>query len=195
MGALALIVVDVQNDFCEGGSLAVAGGKEVARKVKDFITTEGWVYDTIVATKDFHKDPGEHWSAVPDYKDSWPVHCAQGTTGADFAAPLAYSDFNAVFYKGEDKAAYSGFEGSSDFNEPLADFLRQNGITEVHVCGIATDYCVKATALDAVKEGFETHVLLGLVAGVNPDTSVSALAQMHTAGVKVESVALRKRGS
>lgn len=189
----ALIVVDVQNDFCEGGSLAVEGGKEVARKVAEHITVEGWTYDLIVATKDWHHDPGSHWSESPDYVDSWPVHCAQGTEGAQFTPPLSPNYFVNTFYKGAHEAAYSGFEGKDGTGATLADYLRHHDIKHVVVCGIATDYCVKATALDAVKEGFDTTLMLGLVAGVAPETSVAALTEMREAGVKIHSLTLSTR--
>ena len=185
----ALIVVDVQVDFCEGGSLAVTGGKTVAQKVYDILPN--YRNDLVVATKDFHLDPGAHWSDTPDYKDSWPVHCAQGTEGAEFASPLRGGLFDAVFVKGATEAAYSGFEGVHDHNgSALADYLRGYHVTDVDICGIATDYCVKATALDAVKEGFNVTLLIGAVAGVAPETAAAALAEMSEAGVKFRSLAL-----
>jgi nicotinamidase/pyrazinamidase len=177
----ALIVVDVQNDFCEGGSLPVAGGAQVAADIATLLRA-GTAYDHVVATKDHHVDPGAHWSRDPDYKDSWPVHCRVGTDGEAFHPNLDPQPFHAIFLKGEHQAAYSGFEGAHD-GTPLAEWLRERGVTRVDVCGIATDHCVRATALDAARDGFETTVLLGLCAGVAPETTEAALAQLTEAGV------------
>ena len=177
----ALVIVDVQNDFCEGGSLAVAGGGEVARAISRFIADGA--YHHVVASRDYHVDPGSHFSASPDYANSWPPHCVAGTPGADFHQDLDTSRIEAVFSKGAREAAYSAFEGSDEAGTPLADWLRARGITEVEVAGIATDYCVRATALDAAREGFATRVLLPLTAGVDPVTTGAALAAMRGAGV------------
>lgn len=177
----ALIVVDVQNDFCEGGSLPVSGGAQVASDIADLLRA-GSAYDHVVATKDHHVDPGAHWSKEPDYVDSWPVHCKVGTEGEAFHPNLDPQPFDAVFLKGEHEAAYSGFEGAHD-GTGLADWLRQHEVSRVDVCGIATDHCVRATALDAAREGFETTVLLGLCAGVAPETTDAALVALREAGV------------
>ncbi len=185
----ALIVVDVQNDFCEGGSLAVAGGAAVASDVARLIrqstagTPGAFRYDHVVATKDHHIDPGTHWSDRPDYVDSWPVHCAVGTEGEAFHPNLDPEPFEAVFRKGEYAAAYSGFEGRDESGSGLADWLRSHRVDEVDVVGIATDHCVRATALDAVTAGFKTRVLLDLCAGVAPQSTASALEQLRAAGV------------
>jgi nicotinamidase/pyrazinamidase len=164
----ALVVVDVQRDFCEGGSLAVAGGLAVAAAVKDLLGT-AHTYAAVVATRDHHIDPGAHFSAHPDYVDSWPVHCVVGTGGAELSDPLDVGDFDAVFDKGEHAAAYSGFEGHTADGTGLAAWLREHEIDRVDVCGIATDFCVRATALDAAREGFSPTVLTGLTAAVAPD--------------------------
>ena len=181
--ARALIVVDVQNDFCEGGSLGVAGGAEVAYRIGQRL--HEWAetpaaeragvgeYAVVVASLDHHIDPGDHFSSDPDYVDSWPPHCVAGTDGAAFHPNLDPQPFDAVFTKGEHEAAYSGFEvGTTDRHGNrvrLADWLRRHDIDAVDVCGIATGYCVKATALDAAREGFKTRVLLDLTAAVAPD--------------------------
>ena len=186
----ALIVVDVQNDFCEGGSLPVEGGARVAGDISALL--HRWSqrgedapdYAHAVATQDHHVDPGAHWSAQPDFVESWPVHCRVGTEGVRFHPDLDPGPLDAVFRKGEHEAAYSGFEGAAD-GVPLADWLRERGVTEVDVCGLATDHCVRATALDAVAEGFSTRVLGGLCAGVAPETTEAALAQMREAGVTI----------
>ena len=181
----ALIIVDVQNDFCEGGSLAVAGGAAVARGISSLLATPGNGYAHVVATQDFHIDPGSHFSAHPDYAQSWPPHCVAGSTGADFHPDLDTTGVEAVFRKGAHAAAYSGFEGMDDQGMPLADWLRGHDVDSVDVVGIATDYCVRATAADATAAGFGTRVLLGLTAGVDPGTTADAIAALRAAGVEV----------
>jgi nicotinamidase/pyrazinamidase len=184
----ALIVVDVQNDFCEGGSLAVRGGAEVAVRIGELLLH--WTqqdpkspdYAVAVATRDHHIDPGDHFSVDPDYSHSWPRHCVVGTDGEAFHPNLDPQPFDAVFLKGEHAAAYSGFEGRTTHGTGLADWLRQHEITDVDVCGIATDYCVRATALDAVDNGFSVRLLTKLCAGVAPETTQHALVELKTAG-------------
>ncbi|SRR6478752_2086881 len=188
----ALIVVDVQNDFCEGGSLPVTGGAEVASDIGELL--HHWTrqddhapaYDHVVATKDHHVDPGRHWSSEPDYVDTWPVHCRVGTDGEAFHPNLDPQPFDAIFLKGEHAAAYSGFEARTTEGDGLADWLRQRGVDQVDVCGLATDHCVRATALDARREGFATRLLTALCAGVAPDSTQRALEEMLAAGVSVE---------
>ena len=180
----ALIIVDVQNDFCEGGSLAVEGGAEVARGISELLAGNP-DYAHIVATKDFHIDPGKHFSDNPDYAASWPRHCVVGTSGAEFHPQFDNDAVEAVFRKGHYSAAYSGFEGTDDDGTTLADWLRQRGVDEVDVVGIATDYCVQATAADAAKAGFTTRVLRDLTAGVAPESTAKALEDLKQAGVEV----------
>jgi len=180
----ALIIVDVQNDFCEGGSLAVAGGAEVAAGITVALASANQRWDSVVATKDFHIDPGPHFSATPDYVDSWPPHCLVGTPGTDFHPDLATGRIQAVFTKGEHEAAYSGFQGHSG-ETGLADWLRAHEVSTVDIVGIATDHCVRATALDAAKAGLATTVLLDLTAGVARSTVDSALEQLRGAGVEL----------
>lgn len=184
----ALIVVDVQNDFCEGGALGVTGGNDVARDVAAKIGEGG--YDLVVTTQDWHVDPGTHWSATPDYLDTWPVHCEAGTPGAelhpDVAAALAATDMPvAGVRKGEHEAAYSGFEGVDDAGRPLAEVLAAAGVAEVDVVGIATDHCVRATALDAHAAGLRTTVLVDLTAGVAPETTQAALGLLREKEVRL----------
>jgi nicotinamidase/pyrazinamidase len=187
----ALIVVDVQNDFCEGGSLPVTGGARVAADIAEVL--HHWAtqdpkapdYAHVVATKDHHIDPGSHWSASPDFRESWPVHCKVGTDGEAFHPNLDPQPFDAIFLKGEHAAAYSGFEGRTTDGVGLTDWLRSHDVASVDVCGIATDHCVRATALDAAGSGFDTRVLLGLCAGVAPQTTEAALAELRAAGVTV----------
>ncbi|MFD7444118.1 isochorismatase family protein [Streptomyces sp. NPDC059909] len=185
----ALIVVDVQNDFCEGGSLAVAGGAEVAAAITDLIGEAQPGYRHVVATRDHHIDPGDHFSEHPDYVRTWPAHCVAGTEGVgfhpNFAPAVASGAVDTVFDKGAHAAAYSGFEGSDENGSTLAEWLRARDVTEVDIVGIATDHCVRATALDAVREGFRTHVLLDLTAGVAEDTTDRALEELRGAGVEL----------
>ncbi|MBB1256390.1 nicotinamidase [Streptomyces alkaliterrae] len=186
----ALIVVDVQNDFCEGGSLAVQGGSDVAAAITDLIAdTATTGYRHIVATRDHHVDPGDHFSSRPDFTTTWPPHCVAGTEGVgfhpNFAPAVASGALDAVFSKGEYAAAYSGFEGRDEDGTSLAEWLRRHDVTEVDVVGIATDHCVRATALDAAAEGFRTRVLLDLTAGVAPGTTRAALEALREAGVEL----------
>jgi nicotinamidase/pyrazinamidase len=179
----ALIVVDVQNDFCEGGSLAVAGGAAVAEKITEHVRSGG--YDHVVATRDHHIDPGSHFAEHPDFLETWPAHCVVGTDGVELHEALDREPIEAIFDKGEYAAAYSGFEAVSD-GVGLADWLRGHGVDEVDVAGIATDHCVRATALDAVGNGFRTRVLLNLTAGVSEASTEAALEQLRKAGVELE---------
>lgn len=180
----ALIVVDVQNDFCEGGSLAVDGGGDVARAISRYLQ-DGNGYAHVVATNDYHVDPGSHFSDEPDYASSWPRHCVVGTQGVRFHPDLDITRVEAVFRKGTHAAAYSGFEGVDDAGTPLGDWLREHDVDEVDVVGIATDYCVRATAADAAGAGFTTRVLLGLTAGVTPESTAKAIEEMSAAGVEL----------
>lgn len=182
--ARALLVVDVQNDFCEGGSLAVIGGAAVARAISDRLDIGD--YDHAVATRDHHIDPGGHFSKAPDYIDTWPAHCVAGTRGADLHPDLDRTNLELVFDKGEYAAAYSGFEGITDQDgRPLLDWLRAHHIDSVEIVGIATDHCVRATALDAVAGGLTTAVRLDLTAGVARATVDLALEQMREAGAEL----------
>ncbi len=197
MSSRALIIVDVQNDFCEGGSLPVAGGTEVAKRIAEHLTAQRGTYPTVVATRDWHVDPGAHFATTPpgpDFLDTWPAHCVVGTPGADshpaLAGAMEQGLVDAWFHKGEHAAAYSGFEGRLQGAVPgegaevgMADWLRQRGVTEVDVVGIATDHCVRATALDAVQAGFVTRVLLDLTAGVALKTTLAARDELAQAGV------------
>ncbi|MGY1725387.1 isochorismatase family protein [Geodermatophilus sp. SYSU D01062] len=179
----ALLVVDVQNDFCEGGSLAVAGGAAVAAAITEHVRSADYAY--VVATRDHHVDPGDHFHEQPDYLETWPAHCVAGTSGLELHPSLDRGPLDAVFDKGHYAAAYSGFEGRAD-GVPLADWLRERGVDAVDVVGIATDHCVRATALDAVAAGFATRVLLDLTAGVSEASTEAALDQLRTAGVELE---------
>lgn len=188
----ALIIVDVQNDFCEGGSLAVSGGAAVASRLTDYVARHGLDYGAVVTTQDWHIEPGEHFSDTPDFVDSWPRHCVAGTSGAGFHPNLDVSGVDAMFRKGQYAAAYSGFEGhlaqagdtqgSSDDSPSLGEWLSRHGVTDVDVAGIATDYCVKQTALDAVRAGYRTNVLTEFCAGIAEDLEPT-FKDLEAAGV------------
>lgn len=204
----ALIIVDVQNDFCEGGSLATERGAEVAALISEYVENHHGDYEAIVATQDWHVDPGTHFSENPDFKDSWPVHCKAESHGAELHEDLDTDYIEAYFRKGEFEAAYSGFEGllapedsvmtgEREAGAPvqddtpkvsLDDWLAERDITDVDVVGIATDYCVKATALDAVDAGYETRVLLDLTAPVDEDALDEVSDELEDAGVTVTEV-------
>ena len=179
----ALIIVDVQNDFCEGGSLPVDGGAAVAPSINDYLAGDPG-YQHVVATKDLHINPGDHFSDHPDYSSSWPPHCVAGSRGAEFHPDLDTAPIEAVFAKGADAAAYSGFEGVDEHGTPLLEWLRRRGVDQVDVVGIATDYCVLRTAEDAAQAGLTTRVLVNLTAAVAADSAAAALAEMRTAGIE-----------
>jgi nicotinamidase/pyrazinamidase len=179
------MIVDVQNDFCEGGSLAVAGGAATAAAISRHLAARGAEYARVIASRDYHIEPGAHFSADPDFTGTWPPHCVAGTKGSAFHPDFDTSRVDAVFSKGAYSAAYSAFEGTDETGTPLADWLRGQGINELDVVGIATDFCVRATALDAVRLGFATRVLLDLTAGVSPESTRAALAEMRAAGAEL----------
>lgn len=207
----ALIIVDVQNDFCEGGSLAVPGGAAVAGAISEYLDAHHGQFDHVVATQDWHIDPGSHFSDTPDYKDSWPPHCVAGTRGAELHPDLDTEYIQAYFRKGQFAAAYSGFEGllapedavPTGERQPgglaaaadaerladgdaigLDDWLQSHDVEDVVVVGIATDYCVKATSLDAVQAGYGVTVVRSLTAGIAEDLE-EAVAEMELGGVDV----------
>ncbi len=193
--ARALVLVDIQNDFCEGGSLGVDGGGAVAARATERVLADrradAPAYSAVVATADWHEDPGAHWArdGQPDFVESWPVHCEVGTVGADFhpAFGEALAHVDEVFRKGLHEAAYSGFEGRarSDDSTDLTAWLRERGISDLDVGGIATDYCVRATVLDALQEGFRVRLLEDTVAGVAAESTRAALEEMVAAGAEL----------
>jgi nicotinamidase/pyrazinamidase len=179
----ALVIVDVQNDFCEGGSLPVSGGAAVARGISACLA--GHEYAHVIATQDHHIDPPGHFSGAPDFATTWPPHCVAGTPGAQFHPDLDTTRIEQVFRKGAHAAAYSGFEGAAGDGTFLRDWLTERGVTDIDVAGIATDYCVRATAADAVAHGFTTRLLLELTAGVAPGTTEAALDDLRRLGVEL----------
>ncbi len=182
----ALVIVDVQNDFCEGGSLAVNGGAAVARAITAYLAGPDRArYAYVAASQDFHIDPGSHFATHPDYYDSWPSHCVAGTPGAQFHPDLDTSHVEEIFRKGAYAPAYSGFEGTNETGQALAGWLSERHVTDLDVIGIATDYCVRATATDAAAAGFVTTVLLHLTAGVDTKTTADAIESLRAAGVEL----------
>jgi nicotinamidase/pyrazinamidase len=186
----ALIVVDLQLDFCEGGALGVEGGNAVAQRIA--MLAQDGDYEWVVATRDWHVSPGAHFAAEgaePDYRDTWPVHCVAHSAGAALHPALDDAELDAVFDKGHHGAGYSAFEAVEHHTgEPLEEWLLRHRIEVVEIAGLATDFCVKETALDAVRRGLVTRVLEGAVAGVSVDTTAEAIAAMAAAGIEVVQV-------
>jgi nicotinamidase/pyrazinamidase len=184
----ALIVVDVQRDFCEGGSLAVAGGRRAAERIAAHISSQRSRYELVVATADWHIDPDGHFApegTVPDFETTWPVHCVAGTPGAELHSALGETRFDCVVSKGQSEAAYSGFDGVAPDGRRLVEVLRGRHVESLVVVGIATDYCVKATVLDAVIEGFDVTMAGDMTAGVDLRSTLDAVDQMLAAGVHI----------
>ena len=178
----ALLVVDVQNAFCEGGSLAVDGGHAVAGRISDLVNGDH-DYALVVASRDWHHPD----SSNSGHFEDWPAHCVQGTSGADYAPAFDTAGVDIHVRKGQGVPAYSAFEGTTDDGRTLIQVLRDHSITDLDVCGIATDYCVRASALDARNAGLDVRLLENLHAGVAPDTSAAALDEMRSAGVELSS--------
>src|SRR5712692_10053373 len=158
----ALLVIDIQNDFVEGGALPVTGGRQVAAMVSRHVRHFKQEYNFVVATRDYHEDPAGHFSDHPDFATTWPPHCVIGTP------------------------ADSGFEAMDARGHPLLDVLKEARVDHMDICGLATDYCVRATALDARKHDFQVRVLVNLCAPVNPETGIQALEEMKAAGCSIQ---------
>jgi len=187
--ARALFIVDVQNDFTESGALGVEGGDAVPERISHYLDAHADDYAVVVASRDWHHgddDNGGHFSDTPDFVDTWPVHCVGGTFGAEYDEAFRTARVTHHLKKGQGKPAYSLFEGESDDGETASDILEAHGIRDVDVVGIATDYCVRASALDALAAGRRVRVLTDLVAGVHPDSSAAALAEIAEAGARLE---------
>lgn len=192
----ALLIVDVQNDFIEGGSLAVQGGEQVAFELAKLIRSTHKYYDNVIVSQDWHVDPGNHWSENPDYIDSWPVHCPANEFGAEIHHELAAALGEMVInenlnlhrvVKGEYEAAYSAFEGhkKGNANFILADIVEQEKITTVDVVGIATDHCVLASARDALALGLKVRILTQFTAGVDAGRTVQAIQELEALGAEI----------
>jgi len=185
----ALLIVDVQNDFTEGGALAVAGGARVAEDVSAYLTAHPERYRTVLASRDWHDggtDNGGHFSTAPDFVDSWPVHCVAGTPGAEYHPALRTDIVDVHVWKGQGRPSYSAFEGTTSDGDALPEVLARLGVTELDIVGLATDHCVRASALDARAAGLEVRVLDDLVAGVSEEASAAALRELADAGVRIE---------
>lgn len=185
----ALFIVDVQNDFTEGGALGVAGGDAVAAGITRYLAAHASDYALILASRDWHDaegDNGGHFAAgEPDFVTTWPVHCVAGSPGADYDPGLDTTAVTHHVKKGQGKPAYSLYEGVTDDGRTIAELLEEHGILDVDVVGIATDYCVRASALDAIAHGLRVRVLVDLVAGVAADSSDAALAELAHAGAEL----------
>ncbi len=181
----ALLVVDVQPTFCEGGALGVTGGNAVARDVADLARRRRDDYDLIVTTQDWHIDPGAHFSDTPDFVDTWPPHGVAGTPEAELHPALADLDPDVSVKKGQYAAAYSGFEGVDPDGRELAEVLSAAGITEVDVVGIAESHCVMATTLDALELGLRARVFTDLTVPVTAEQGAEARRRMLDAGAEL----------
>ncbi|MFD2757858.1 isochorismatase family protein [Gulosibacter faecalis] len=189
----ALLIVDVQNDFTEGGALGCSGGGQVARDVTGYLRTHRDAYDVVVASRDWHdadNTNGGHFAETPDFVDSWPVHCVAGTTGAEFHPDLDTSLLSDQVFKGQGKPDYSAFQGVDEQDRVLIDVLRDADVRDLDIVGIATDHCVRASALEAVSLGFNVRVFSDLCAGVAPETSAAALDELEAAGAEIEYVGI-----
>jgi nicotinamidase/pyrazinamidase len=187
----ALLIIDVQNDFCEGGSLAVEGGASVAAGITELLIEAKNEYDVVIASRDWHdatNDNGGHFAqgtAAPDFVNTWPVHCVAETFGAEYHSALQLDLIDFHIEKGQGEPAYSIFEGTTREGEEFSDLLDRLGVTNVDVVGLATDYCVLASALDSRKKGLSVRVLSNLIAGVSPETSNNALSRMANSGCEI----------
>lgn len=184
----ALLIVDVQNDFTEGGALACEGGSAIAREISRYVGEHRGRYSVVVASRDWHNpdgDNGGHFAETPDWVDSWPIHCVAGTAGANYHANLDASLIDEHVAKGQGSPAYSAFEGIAASGRTIAQIFAEHDVHAVDVVGIATDYCVRASALDAVAAGLDVAVLANLCVGVSPAGTVAALSELSKAGVHI----------
>lgn len=181
----AFLIVDVQNDFTEGGALAVGGGDAVASAVSAFLESHADEYDVIIASRDWHDaegDNGGHFAAQPDFVDSWPVHCVAGTEGAAYDPLLVTEAITHHVHKGRGEPAYSMFEGATESGETVGDVFTAAGVSSADVVGLATDHCVRASALDAISHGVRVRIFTDLIAGVGAESSERALVELAHAG-------------
>lgn len=186
--ANALLVIDVQNDFCEGGALAVTGGAEVAAGITEFLNSHKNEFDYVIASRDWHdanSTNGGHFSEAPDFVNSWPVHCVAETFGAEYHAAFEPSKVDFHIRKGQGKPSYSIFEGTSESGLSFEQLLEELNVNSVTVVGLATDYCVLQSSLDAKKLGLEVRILKDLVAGVAAESSQEALNKLAAVGCQI----------
>jgi nicotinamidase/pyrazinamidase len=187
--AKALLVIDVQNDFCEGGALAVSGGAAVATKISHYLAESS--YDLVVASRDWH-DPDNNNSGhfaqagtEPNYTNTWPVHCVANTPGANYHPNLTTDLIEVDIYKGQGQNGYSIFEGVTQTGESFLQLLKARNISEVDLVGIATDHCVLASAMDSKQHGLKVRVISSLTAGVSAASTEAAIDQMIDNGIEV----------
>ena len=185
----ALLVIDVQNDFCEGGALAVAGGAAVALKITQFLESSS--YDLVVASRDWHdadNNNSGHFAGSntePNYKTNWPVHCVAETNGAQYHPNLNVEAIHVHIFKGQGQNGYSIYEGITESGQTFDELLAAHQIDEVDVVGIATDHCVLASALDSKSHGLKVRVISSLTAGVSQVTTEAAIDRMIDSGIEV----------
>lgn len=189
--AKALFVIDVQVDFCEGGALACSGGAHAAQKITEYLRENKSNYDFVIASRDWHTPNslnGGHFpesGTEPDFVNHWPLHCIAGTEGAEYHPNLDSSLIDIHIKKGQGAHGYSIFEGTTEDGETFAELISRLCITEVDVVGIATDYCVRASSLDAISSGLSVRVITSLTAGVSPDSTERAIDELVDAGAQV----------
>lgn len=183
----ALLLVDVQPTFCEGGALPILGGNACAQRIANYVNTHKNDYDLLITTQDWHIDPGKHFSKTPDFVDSWPVHGVAGTAEASLHPAIKNFTFDYSIKKGEYAAAYSGFEGKSDSGQSLEEILEEARVGEIDIVGLALSHCVKDTALDALKCDFlhRVRVFLDMSEPVSPKLGAAAIRQMESAGIEM----------
>ncbi|MDO5721431.1 MAG: isochorismatase family protein [Actinomycetaceae bacterium] len=185
----AILIVDVQRDFTEGGALACEGGANVAGAITDYLRTNASDYHLVAASRDWHnpgEDNGGHFASEPDFIDTWPVHCVAGSEGAQYHPNLDQSLIEVEVHKGMGEPAYSAFEGRSEGGQNLEQVLKERGVDQLDIVGIAADYCVKASAADALKAGFRVRILSDLTAAVNAAGAKAAFADLEKEGVRIE---------
>jgi nicotinamidase/pyrazinamidase len=185
-----LFIIDVQNDFTEGGALGVTGGGAVARGITEYLQRHPGRYDEVIASRDWHdadNDNGGHFATTdaPDFVTTWPVHCVAGTPGSDYHFALKTELITQHIRKGQGVPAYSIFEGLTPEGVEFSTILEELGVRNIDVAGIATDYCVRASALDAIAAGYRVRVLTDLIAGVSNDSSTAAMKELADAGAEL----------
>ena len=186
--ANALLVIDVQNDFCEGGALAVTGGNKVAAGISEFLASSGGEFDFVIASRDWHdadSTNGGHFSEAPDFVNSWPVHCVAETFGAEYNAGFDTSKVDFHIRKGQGKPSYSIFEGTSESGLSFEQLIEDLDVKSVTVVGLATDYCVLQSSLDSKNRGLDVRILKDLVAGVGIESTQAALRELVAAGCEI----------
>lgn len=190
----ALLVIDVQVDFCEGGALACSGGAAVAKAITSHIASHRSHYDHVIASRDWHTpnslNSGHFPPAgvAPDFVSTWPLHCIAGEQGAQYHENLDAALIDLHIKKGQDANGYSIFDGTDDSGRSFEALVRDLGITQVDVVGIATDYCVRASSLDAKKHGLSVRVITSLTAGVDAKSTETAIDEMVDIGIEVTPV-------